>query len=49
MLTMVIGEGNKKSNGAEGEKVRGYRKIHIYELHVCAPLQILLERSSERE
>jgi hypothetical protein len=44
MLTTAIGEGNEKCNGAEGEKIRGYRKMHIYELRVlCSSTDIIRE------
>jgi len=44
MLTTAIGEGNEKYNGAEGEKIRGYRKMHIYELRVlCSSTDIIRE------
>jgi len=44
MLTMAIGEGSKKYNGAEGVKVRGFRNMHIYELHdLCSSTDIIRE------
>jgi hypothetical protein len=44
MLTMAVGERNEKHNGAKREKVQGYRKMHIYELHVlCSSTDIIRE------
>ena len=44
MLSTAIGESNRTYKGAEGEKVRGYRKMHIYELHVlCSSTDIIRE------
>jgi len=39
---MAIGERNEECNGAKGQNVQGYRKMHIYELYVlCSSTDII--------
>jgi len=49
MFTIAIIERNEKHSGAKGEKVRGYRKMHIYELRVlCSSTDIIREIQRKR-